>query len=79
MLGSAAALAGASYGVWYALDQALGRSLFAQIASLLVGAGAGLAVYVVGVLALRVPEAGQIGGWWLGAPARRLDQRLPQQ
>jgi putative peptidoglycan lipid II flippase len=60
MVGSAGALAGASYGVWYALDQALGRSLFAQIASLLIGAGAGLAVYVAGVLLLRVPEAGQI-------------------
>src|SRR6185437_1044430 len=60
MLVSAAALAGVSYGVWYALDAELGRSLPAQIVSLLVGAGAGLAVYAVGVLVLRVPEAGQI-------------------
>src|SRR5262249_36197688 len=60
MLVSAAALAGVAYGVWYALDQELGRSLPAQIVSLLVGAGAGLLVYAAGVLILRVPEAGQL-------------------
>lgn len=57
---AAAALAGASYGVWYLLDQALGRSLVGQIVSLSVGLGAGAAVYAVGITALRIPEGQQI-------------------
>jgi putative peptidoglycan lipid II flippase len=60
MLVAAAALAGASYGVWHVLDSALGRSLAAQIVSLVVGVVAGVAVYVAFVLALGVPEAGQV-------------------
>ena len=60
MLAAAAALAGASYGVWHVSDSALGRSLAAQIVSLVVGLVAGVAVYVAVVLALRVPEAGQV-------------------
>ena len=38
---AAAALAGVSYGVWYVLDQALGRGLVAQIISLGAALGAG--------------------------------------
>ena len=60
MLVAAAALAGASYGVWYLLDAELGRSLAAQIISLAAGIAAGVAVYAVAVLVLEVPEAGQI-------------------
>jgi putative peptidoglycan lipid II flippase len=60
MLVAAAALAGVSYGVWYALDSALGRSLAAQITSLASGIVAGLAVYVAAVFVLHVPEAKQI-------------------
>jgi putative peptidoglycan lipid II flippase len=60
MVLAAGALAGAAYGVWYALDAELGRSLAAQIISLAGGIAAGLAVYVVAVLLLEVPEAGQI-------------------
>ena len=37
MLAAAALLAGAAYGVWYGLDEALGRSLLAQIASVGLG------------------------------------------
>jgi putative peptidoglycan lipid II flippase len=57
---AAAALAGVSYGVWYGLDQALGRSLIAQIVSLGTGIAAGIGVYALGVYALRIPEAHQI-------------------
>jgi putative peptidoglycan lipid II flippase len=57
---AAAALAGVSYGVWYVLDQELGRGLVAQIVSLGAGLGAGAAVYAAGITALRIPEAHQI-------------------
>jgi putative peptidoglycan lipid II flippase len=60
MVGASALLAGVSYVVWYGLDQALGRSLIAQIVSLGLGILAGIAVYVGGVYALHVEEAQQI-------------------
>ncbi|HEX2232214.1 MAG TPA: murein biosynthesis integral membrane protein MurJ [Thermoleophilaceae bacterium] len=60
MLMAATALAGAAYGVWYGLDEALGRSLAAQIASVGGGIAAGFAVYATGVWLLRIPEARQI-------------------
>ena len=60
MLAAAALLAGASYGVWLVLDEALGRSLPAQLVSVGLGIAAGLGVYAAGVWALRVPEARQI-------------------
>jgi putative peptidoglycan lipid II flippase len=49
-----------AYGVWYGLDQALGRSLIAQAISVGCAIAAGTAVYIGAVLALRVPEAHQI-------------------
>ncbi len=60
VVGAAALLAGVSYLVWYGLDDALGRSLIAQIISLGAGLAAGFATYFAAVLALRVPEANQI-------------------
>lgn len=60
VLAAAALLAAVSYLVWYGLDQALGRSTVAQITSLGAGLAAGSAAYFAAVLALRVPEAGQI-------------------
>jgi putative peptidoglycan lipid II flippase len=60
VLAAAALLAGISYGVWYGLDQELGRSTIAQIVSLGAALIAGFAAYFSAVLALRVPEAGQI-------------------
>ena len=60
VVAAAALLAGVSYLVWYGLDQALGRSTIAQIVSLGGALLAGFATYVGAVLALRVPEAGQI-------------------
>ena len=49
-----------SYGVWYGLDHALGRSLGMQIVSLGIGILAGIAVYAVAVMAMRIDEARQI-------------------
>jgi putative peptidoglycan lipid II flippase len=60
VLVGAALLAGVSYLVWYGLDDALGRSLIAQLVSLGIALAAGFATYFATVLALRVPEADQI-------------------
>jgi putative peptidoglycan lipid II flippase len=60
MLAGAGMLGLTAYGVWYGLDEALGRSLAAQIASVGAGIVAGLAVYAAAVWVLRVPEARQI-------------------
>jgi putative peptidoglycan lipid II flippase len=60
MLAAAALLAGVSYGAWYGLDGALGRSLPAQAAAVGVAIAAGLAAYAAGVWALGVQEARQI-------------------
>jgi putative peptidoglycan lipid II flippase len=62
MLVAAAALGAAAYGVWWVLDQALGRSLPAQIVAVGGGLGVGGAIYVALVLALRIKEARQIVG-----------------
>jgi putative peptidoglycan lipid II flippase len=57
---AAAILAGVCYGAWHLLDEALGRALAAQIASVGLALAAGGAVYAAAVTALRVPEAQQI-------------------
>lgn len=57
---ASALLAGVALGVWEVLDDALGRALGAQIASLTIALGAGAVVYAGAILALRIPEAGQI-------------------
>jgi putative peptidoglycan lipid II flippase len=49
-----------TYGAWYALDQALGRSLLAQLISVGGAITLGSVVYAGVVLAMRVPEARQI-------------------
>jgi len=59
---AAAALGAVSYFTWEALDEALGRGLGGQIASLGLALLAGAVVYGIAVLALRVPEARQITG-----------------
>jgi putative peptidoglycan lipid II flippase len=60
MCAAAALLGLAAYGVWWGLDQALGRSLLAQVVAVGAALAAGVAVYVGAVLALRIPEAQQI-------------------
>jgi putative peptidoglycan lipid II flippase len=57
---ASALLAGASYGIWYGLDQALGRGFIAQLVSLSVGLGVGAVVYAAAVTVMRIPEAQQI-------------------
>jgi putative peptidoglycan lipid II flippase len=60
VLAASGSLAGVSYVTWWALDDLLGRSVIAQIASLGTGLLAGLTVYAAAVTMLRVPEAQQI-------------------
>ena len=60
MLIGAALLGGAAYGVWYGLDEALGRAFLAQLVAVLGAILTGFAVYAAAVWALRVPEARQI-------------------
>jgi putative peptidoglycan lipid II flippase len=71
----ASALLGAtSYAVWWALDQALGTDIVAQIISVGGGLASGALVYGAAVWAMRIPEARQIEA----VIARRLhigDQR----
>jgi putative peptidoglycan lipid II flippase len=67
---ASALLAGVSYGVWWLLDDALGRGLAAQIVSLGTGLLLGIAAYAAAVWVLRVEEARQIARL-LGARFRR--------
>jgi len=60
MLAAAALLGAVSYGVWYGLDSALGRSLVAQAVAVLTALSAGVIVYVGAVWAMKLPEALQI-------------------
>jgi putative peptidoglycan lipid II flippase len=60
MLLAAALLGGVAYGVWYGLDEALGRSLIAQIVSVGTALAAGFVAYAGTVWAMRLPEALQI-------------------
>ncbi len=57
---AAAALAAVSFGVWDVLDNALGRGLFGQIASLGVGLGLGLVTYLGAAKLMRIAELEQI-------------------
>jgi putative peptidoglycan lipid II flippase len=68
MLVGAAVLAAVAYGVWWLLDDALGRSIPAQILSLGAALLISSAVYAGVVLGLKIPEARQI----LDLFARRL-------
>ncbi|MGN6187434.1 MAG: murein biosynthesis integral membrane protein MurJ [Conexibacter sp.] len=60
MLLASALLGLVAFGVWWGLDQALGRSLPAQIVSVGAALAAGVAVYVGAVLAMGIDEARQI-------------------
>ena len=56
IVGAAAVLAGISYGIWRALDEALGRSLGSQIVSLGLALAAGGGAYIWACRALGVRE-----------------------
>jgi putative peptidoglycan lipid II flippase len=71
MLLAAAALGVVAFAVWNLLDDVLGRSLAAQVASVGTGILVGGGVYAAAVFALRVPEARQI--------ARLVGERLPRR
>ncbi len=60
MVGAAGLLAAVSYGVWYGLDELLGRGLPAQVVAVGLSITAGVIVYAAAVSAMRVPEARQI-------------------
>jgi putative peptidoglycan lipid II flippase len=68
---AAALLAGASYGTWYVLDQALGVGLLAQVLTVGVALLAGVVVYALAVRLLGIPEARQIESFVRGRLARR--------
>ncbi len=57
---ASALLAGVSWVVWRVLEDLLGRSLIAQIASVGAAGLAGLLVYMRAVLVMHVPEAHQV-------------------
>jgi putative peptidoglycan lipid II flippase len=57
---ASALLAGVAYGIWYLLDDLLGRGLLAQIVSLGAALAAGTAVYALTVRMLAIPEARQV-------------------
>jgi putative peptidoglycan lipid II flippase len=60
IIAASAILGAVAYGSWYLLDQALGRSLLAQLISVGGAITLGTAAYAAVVLAMRVPEARQI-------------------
>ena len=60
MLAAAAVLGAVSYGAWYGLDEALGRSCRPRSWRWEWPSPPALAVYAAAVWALRVPEARQI-------------------
>jgi putative peptidoglycan lipid II flippase len=64
-------LASLAYTAWYWLDELLGETLIAQIASVGLALGVGSAAYGAVVLGLQIPEARQI----LDLFARRLRRR----
>jgi putative peptidoglycan lipid II flippase len=64
-------LGAVAYGTWYVVDQALGRSILAQIASMSAAAITGFGVYAAIVLMMRIPEAWRIEIAVLGRLRRR--------
>jgi putative peptidoglycan lipid II flippase len=57
---ASALLAAASYGVWFVLDDELGRSFIAQLISLSAALAAGAVAYLVAINLMRIPEVAQI-------------------
>jgi putative peptidoglycan lipid II flippase len=57
---ASAVVAGVTYGVWYGLDQAVGRSLIGQIVSVGTALAAGTCIYLGACRALHVRELGAL-------------------
>jgi putative peptidoglycan lipid II flippase len=57
---ASALVAGTAYGIWYGLDQALGRSIAGQLVSVFVALLTATAVYLLASRALRVRELGAL-------------------
>jgi putative peptidoglycan lipid II flippase len=74
MLLAAALLGGVAYGAWAGLDELLGRSLAAQVASVGGAIAVGTAAYAGVVWAMRIPEARQIATL---LPGRGAGRRAP--
>jgi putative peptidoglycan lipid II flippase len=68
---ASALLAGACYGTWYLLDEALGVGLIAQVVTVGAALLVGVVVYALAVRALGIPEARQIERFVRGRLARR--------
>ncbi|HEX8854209.1 MAG TPA: hypothetical protein VF752_01310, partial [Thermoleophilaceae bacterium] len=66
-----AVLAAVSYVVWWGLDKALGRALWAQVVSVGGGISAGFVAYAAVVWALGIDEARQIWNLFAGRFKRR--------
>jgi putative peptidoglycan lipid II flippase len=66
MLAAAAAFGLAAYGVWWALDDALGRSLGGQLVSVGGGLAVGSLLYAGILLRARLPEAHQVANLLVG-------------
>jgi putative peptidoglycan lipid II flippase len=60
MVAAAAVAGGAAYGVWAALDSALGDALGAQLVSVGLACATGVGLYGAGVALLRIPEGAQL-------------------
>ncbi|HEU5278381.1 MAG TPA: murein biosynthesis integral membrane protein MurJ [Gaiellaceae bacterium] len=57
---ASAVLAGAAYGTWYGLDQALGRDFVGQLVSVGLALSVGTVVYLLACRALKVRELGAL-------------------
>jgi putative peptidoglycan lipid II flippase len=64
ILVASAVLGAVSFGVWYGLDQALGRSLVGQIVSVVSALLTGTLTYLLAARALHVRELGALLGLW---------------
>jgi len=71
MTAASALLAAVAYGVWYVLDEALGRGLAGQVISVGGGLTMGALAYAVAVHAMGIPEARQIERLVAGRVGRR--------
>ena len=60
ILAASAVVAGLSFGTWYAVDRAAGRSFAGQLASVVLALAIGVAGYLIACRALRVRELGAL-------------------